>query len=103
MSGGSGSVVTLQTPWSSFCMAARAPVAGEEDPLALGARKRNVTRPSFCTSGKRRAPIAEVGRPAGGPAPDGRAATERRAAERRIGDRGLIEVGVLWRGLMNRL
>ncbi len=56
MLGGSGPSVTLQTPSASFFIASR-PLAGIQSPvnvtsLALGARTRNVTRRSGCTSGE---------------------------------------------------
>ena len=51
MSGDIGSVVRLQTPWSSFCMGRRLPPIATATSLAFGARSRKVTRPSAATSG----------------------------------------------------
>src|ERR1019366_6104140 len=51
MSGFRVSVVALQTPCSSFCMAMRGPMPVTDTSLALGARRRKVILPSAETSG----------------------------------------------------
>src|ERR1019366_5701745 len=51
MSGFRVSVVAVQTPWPSFCMAMRWPMPVTKTSLALGARRRKVTLPSAETSG----------------------------------------------------
>src|SRR5688572_10165 len=75
-----GSEVTLQTPWSSFCIARRLPPIVTAASFALGARSRNVIRRSAPTSGDRTAPPrpAPCPRPAGGCTP------------------GAVCVGALW-------
>src|SRR6185503_12102568 len=51
MSGFIGSVVKLQTPWSSFCIGNCLPPIDTATSLAFGARRRKVTRLSAAISG----------------------------------------------------